>query len=290
MNQENQENQELDDLVLGNCDTGIPRYLSDNFVKPATGDPYGSSGCVETLKNFPIKLYAFDLLGEGIWNNLGKNYFSESKMIIPPNFKLVTDAFKVGTILTLGDITTMKNNSKQISPDRVFMSFIHSINNRDSIVHPCTKSTSGESTKAYVGAKVCAYPLFTVTMDPSDFTLKETHLLFYVENPKGGKVAKELQKLYFKYNATPPTATTPRPTLWYTNAISTDDWTNVFIIPLMIPNASVVFNVVADTDKGRDYLVNWLNNVKLDTWIPIDVIKDPIEEWEVDITLDARVQ
>lgn len=270
----------------GNCDTGIPRYQIKQFVQSSSGLQFGNTGRVEVLDKYPFKIHAFDLKTKGIWKNLGTKYFSESKMIIPSEFKLVMDSHKVGTTLTMDDIEKMKTNCQPIDSGRVFMSFIHSISDSDKIVHPCSENSTGQKKKRYIGSKVCVYPLFTGDSESAD--LEATHLIFYAENEARGIVTSSLLKTYKDYNTKQPLPA-QRPTLWYTDAGQLAHWKNVFLIPLMLPNASVMFNVIPDTSKGRAYLLNWLNNVKVDQWLAVDAIKEPLEEWEADITLDAKL-
>lgn len=269
------------------CDTGIPRYQINQFVQGAQArSAQLRSSPLAMLEQHPFKMHAFDLKGKGIWENLGTKYFSESKMIIPPEFKLITNHYKVGKTFTPQDIEDMKSTARQVAPERVFMSFIHSINDKDSIVHPCSKNSTGKKKKRYLGNKVCTYPLFTASSDSSD--LEQTHLVFYADNEPRGIVASSLLKLYRDYNLKQPTPA-QRPAQWYTDAGRLEHWEKVFLIPLMLPNTSVMFNVIPDTPKGRIYLLHWLNNVKVDQWLAVDAIKEPLEEWETDITLDAKL-
>lgn len=280
-------NQELDNLVPGGCDTGIPRHLISRIINPAIGLPFGTSGHIETLSNHFEQLFAFNFGNKSLWSNLGNKYFSFSTMSIPANFKLVTDAIKVTQQVTLNDIDEFSKNSKPIDSKKVFMRFIHSINDSPAIVHPCSENKSKQKKMAHVGMKVCVYPIFTAMSD--SVNLDPMHLIFYVENPPGGTIANKLLEFYTNFNLNVPL--NRRPNAWYLDSHSVSDWESVFAIPLMTPNSGVIFNIIpAKSVAGKNYLLNWINNIKVDTWIGIDVVKEAIEAWETDITIDARVK
>lgn len=217
---------------------------------------------------------------EKIWNDRQNLHFCLSDVLIPPGFKFIKDPIKVGTTSNIDDLERMAKQSEIIDGSKFsHFYFIYDINNKDQINHPCHEN-------GIVGAKACAYSVFTTSSD--DAGLSENFIvLFYCENPPL-EVTKKLDELL---NDEWLPKISDRKNYPYTIPERDKNWPGIFIMPLMLPISTIMYLVVPNMPdgSGRQYLKTKIDEFKQGTWFGIDYTFAFIDEWVNLVALDISV-
>lgn len=262
--------------------------------------PYGTSNYLFTLSGQLIQPVAVDFNKDGsFWSKLHGNtgtLFSKSTIGVPESFHLVTNIHLVdaNAPLSIQDITNMETANIQLSPTKIKFDLVHSINTDKAIEHPCiapvlptlihtlsTESTTEKEKPSYLGGKTCAYNTYVAIYENGTF--KPVHLIFYVKN-----VAKHIiKKLRDQYPSVQQSGLAA-PIYSDTNE---DVWKNLFAIPIMNPDGSLIYHIVPASTEGKNYLLSWLsraNKASKAVWTAVDDVFMVIDDWESVVTLDVR--
>jgi hypothetical protein len=219
-------------------------------------------------------------------------HFCVTHIYIPREFNLAIKPFNVGTPpASINEIKEIGATSVSGLGDGYY-DIVHTISTQSVIEHPCTKkistlspliSTLSVNEKPFLvnGSKACAYAVYTATGS----NLSSVHLIFYVENIDQ-KLADELDVMY-------PLAKKEISDLYD----KPTTWTNVFVIPMLLPNSSIIYQIIPDTESGpkqkggQEYLKdNWLSTHTENLWLGIDVNLVFYDKWETFVTLDAKIK
>ncbi len=291
-------------------DNYINRYAASNMIFSRLGSvpdqPTQLKSCIleDESYSFKKKVVAFDLGNVDILKllrdvrdgtSLNNVYFSESTIIVPDSFKLMTGLVSPGDTIDKSMLQNMIDNAVPMSRGKYDL--IHTVSNSSDVNHPCQTppatammSSMGvleEDGEKQHGAKACAYLLFTATA-----LLSSSFILFYID-VSDPDVSFVLKKIY-------PSVNWNRVTRGLFSGYSEpaeDEWKNAFVIPLLISNNTIVYHIIPDTDTdtttgsigGRDYLINWIKESGACDWVAMDFSHEYIDKWGIYVTLDARM-
>lgn len=244
---------------------------------------------------FKSEVIAIDLEKKELLRKLNlanEMYFSESPLIVPHAFKLLTLPVTLGTPIDDTVLTGMIKSAVPLGPSTKF-NFVHTINKSSGLPHPCLSVTTSSQSKLLSsfmlseeeedenkthGAKACAYILYTANL-----TFAPLHLIFYFNVTGDAAISKVFSDMFslVDWNVAIPDTSSR-----YANPST---WGNVFAIPLLTPSNSIVYHVIPDSSDGRNYLLHWLEKAINCSWVAIDYSHEYIDKWSIYTTLDARI-
>jgi len=221
-------------------------------------------------------------------------YFSTSKMVLFKGLKLITESMKVKQDENSDDVNVpfgkIIKNSVSLSKKRnLYIDFAFNIDANSTFSHPCqsVQIAKGNDLKSFssadnrideifdMGGKICGYPIYTVNEH-----YEASFLLFYKKN-NDIKITDQLNDLKDYHNSLLDEGSDLK--------INESAWNKLFIIPLQLPDSSIVNYIIPDSKEGKVRLKAWIQGSKLYSKIGIDRTFDYIDKWETPITLDARI-
>lgn len=242
---------------------------------------------------FKTEVIAIDLEKKELLRKLNlanDKYFSESPLIIPRAFELMTLPIALGTTINDSVLMGMINSAVPLGQSTKF-NFVHTINTNSGLPHPClsVSTSSALSTSAMLseeegdenkthGAKACAYILYT-----TNSTFIPLHLIFYFSIAGDATISRVFSNMFSSVDWDVAIPDTSR------RYAKPSAWGNVFAIPLLTPSNSIVYHVIPDSSDGRNYLLHWLEKAKNCSWVAIDYSHEYIDKWSIYTTLDARI-
>lgn len=231
------------------------------------------------------------------------SYFSLSRMVIPEYFELIKYPVPVDPNRRKPSVETILKHREDISlENKLYIDLAHNFSAEEDHFHPChdldclpeaaaipqmydtTAVSEEEKPVVYFGAKACAYAVYTL-----DAQTGQPNFLFYYRMVAEDKVKEILAK---QYSLIPEDSGLKK-------YGETSSWDNLIMIPLQLPNASIIFYAIPDTPKGKKAFNAWINLARANasvsiggnykSMIKIDYTLEHIDAWEVFITLDAEI-
>ncbi|HOY16849.1 MAG TPA: hypothetical protein PLC89_06145 [Haliscomenobacter sp.] len=266
--------------------------INEEFSKKTRTTLSGSNGTITVPSNSeltsfriwssqisPKKIVALDFgnsknLLDKLKSSSPKYCFSLSKLVLPPNSSFINEILQVDLRNhSLAIINSAIENKKNIeNVNRLHLDLIFNISKSEFEDHPCEEP----QIMGARGGKACAFNVYGTEF--SNDNPVPLFIIFYVSIREESDIKAIIINKLIQLNLDLP--------LEDRHNCSKNEWHNLFLIPILLPNLNLIYYAIPDYEGGRTKLLDWLNHNTGS--IAIDRTLEFIDPWEVFITLDAR--